>query len=54
MQLLVAGGEDRVVTRIESDAVVPPRACPFRTGRVHVAHQIRVVGEQQIGADAAR
>ena len=43
---LVTGGEDRVVACIEPYTVVPARARPFGAGCIHVAYQVRVVGDQ--------
>jgi hypothetical protein len=54
MKPLVTGGEDRVIARVEPYTVVPARARPFGAGCIHVAYQVRVVGDQQVGADATR
>jgi hypothetical protein len=54
MKTLVTGGKDRVVAWVEPDTVVPARARPFGAGCIHVAYQVRVVGDQQVRADATR
>lgn len=54
MEPLVARGENRIVTRVESKPVVPPGAPPFRACGVHVAHEVGIVGDKQAWADATR
>ncbi|KAH9818962.1 hypothetical protein Tdes44962_MAKER10344 [Teratosphaeria destructans] len=53
VQLLVAGGEDGVLSRVHADAVVPRAPAPLGARGVQMAHHIGIIGDEQVGSDAA-
>lgn len=50
----IARRKDRVVSRVQPHAVVPRRTSPFGARCIHVAHEIGIVGNEQIRPYATR
>lgn len=52
MHFLITSGEDRVCSRVHAHAGIPFRTGPLGAGGVHVADEVRVVGDYTIQSDS--